>query len=256
MAYKVIDVVTASLQELNVIAPGEPIPGPLGDFALAKFNRLVDNWNAMRAAVFAETFIPFTFVPNLTPHKIGPGATFDIAQRPVSIGDGQIAGNVVQNNVTPNVKTPIRLRDYAWYARVSVPDVTTTFPTDVYYEPDWGAHGWGALYFYPVPTVAYGCELIMRNLLAQAALDTTFTQPPGYWDAMIGTLAEMLAGPTGKVLTQEQKNQFRDARAQIFVNNDITPRISTRDAGMPDSRETDTRTLFNYRDRSWGGGSR
>jgi hypothetical protein len=206
---------------------------------LGKLNRLLDNWNAERAAVYAETFATFTLVPNQQIHTIGPAdstPTWEVTQRPVSI-DG---ANVVLNNVSPAVYTPIAVHDVDWWRGLSVPGVTSQFPTDLYYEASWPL---GQVYLWPVPTVAYDVELQLRFVLAELGLADEFSLPPGYKDAIVLTVAEQAARSFGKPVDPTLRMDAAKARARIFANNDVTPRITTNDAGMP----SPSRPYFNYR---------
>lgn len=228
-----------ALVELGVYSIAENPSAADLQVALGKLNRLLDNWNAERAAVYADTFVSYTLVPNLQPHTIGPAAetpTWTATQRPVAIA----GASVVLDNVTPAVYTPITLRDAQWWHDQTVPGVTSEFPTDLYYEPGWPL---GSLYFWPVPTVAYGLELQLRIVLAELDLADTFSLPPGYKDAITLTVAEQCARPFGKPVQPDLRMDAARARARIFGNNDTTPRLATQDAGMPSKG----RPYFNYR---------
>lgn len=237
------DVCTAALQELGVYQPSEtPAPEDLA-YALAKSNRLLDNWNAERAAVYNVGFTTYTLTPMLSPHTIGPSGTLTVPQRPVTVD----AANLILNNVTPNVRMPLDLvNDQQWNA-ISVPTLETTIPTALYYSPDWPN---GALYLWPIPTIAYGLEIETRTVLSQVTLATAISLPPGYLDAITLSLAESLIGQYPRAGVAETLiPQAAKARARIFANNDVAPLIRTQDAGMPSSSaRTET---FNYLTRQW-----
>lgn len=227
------DICADAYTEIGVLAAGETMSAEDADLALKKLNRLLDNWNAERCAVYAQAFNTYVLTPSLSPHTIGPTAsspTWTATQRPVTIE----GANLVFTTPTPDVAIPINLRDAQWWQAQSVKALTSDVPTDLYYQPDWPL---GKLFFWPVPTTAYSVELETRILLAQLGLDDTFTLPPGYQDAVTLSLAESLltAFPTadvaGMIIGQAAK-----ARARIFGNNDITPRIPTLDSGMPSKR--------------------
>jgi hypothetical protein len=120
------------------------------------------------------------------------------------------------------------MRGSQWWASLTVPELTISIPSDLHYEPDWPN---GSIYLYPVPDTAYGLELMTRVVLADLDLDDDVSLPPGYRDAVTLTLGEMIA-PT---YPPAQADSFAasKARARIFANNDETPRLATRDSGMP-----------------------
>lgn len=219
-----------ALTELGVLGAGEATDPSVLDFVLGKFKRILDNLNAERAGVYTTQFIDFTITPSLQPHTIGPtAATITVDQRPVSIE----AADLVLNNVTPNVYQPLRLVDDAWWMNQPVPDLTSTIPTDLYYSPAWEN---GEIFIWPVPTTAYGVRLLARLDLSQLDLPDVFYFPPGYRDAVTLTLAEELAPAFHVEPSPRTTLSAMRARAKIFANNDVTPAISTLDAGMPGSQ--------------------
>lgn len=236
------DILTDAYLEAGIHAPGESLSDENAAFGLSKLNRLLDRWNAERLKVYATLFSEFTFTPNLSPHTIGPTGTFVVSQRPVSIESAQ----TILNTVSPPVKTPIRMQDAAWWASVTVPGVTSTQPTDLYYNPTWPD---GTLNFWPVPTIAYDVELQSRVLLASVGLNDTFSLPPGYQDAITLSVGEDLIPSYGvpEQTASGLRADARRARAIIEANNDPTPKLVTQDAGMPSGQESSTRTTWNYR---------
>lgn len=222
-------IVIPALRELNIVGAVDAPEAEDAALALSLLNRLLDSWNADRRAVYAEVETNYTLTPNLNPHTIGAsGGTFTVGSRPVAID----AAMLRYTTVSPVVNSPIAIRDANWYAALAVPTLTSSVPTDLYYEP---AYPLGKLFFWPVPTVAYGVMLQVRTLLGQVLLSTTFALPPGYLEAIILTVTEMLAGPYRRPMPQYLPAAARKARARIFDNNDIIPRIQTQDSGMPSS---------------------
>ena len=220
------DICADALMEIGALAQGEAISDGDATFVLGKLNRLLDNWNAERQAVYAEQYATYTLVPGTSPHTIGPAAsspTWTAAQRPVSIDS-------VLLNLGGDVYTPIRLRDAQWYDAQLTPAITSDIPTDCYYNPAWPL---GQLYFWPVPSTAYDVELQTRVVLANVTLPQTFTLPPGYQDAVTLTLAESLVPAFGRPGNADLSAAAAKARARIFANNVQTPRLRTQDAGMP-----------------------
>lgn len=240
MAVTGLTIITDALVECGVHDPVETPSAEDTTFALRKLNRLINNWNAEREAVYASTFLTFTLTPSLSPHTIGPtGATWTVTQRPVSLE----AAHLVLAGSSPVAQIPIRVRDAAWWSTVSVQALTSTIPTDVYYDPAWVN---GNLYFWPVPTAAHSVQLWVRAVLAEYALATTFSLPPGYQDAITLTLAEEIGpafhAPPSLVTIQSAKA----ARARIFSKNTTAPPLTTRDAGMPGGG-SGRAGYFNYR---------
>lgn len=235
------DLITAAYQELGLIDPIETLSPEMLAFGLQKMNRLLDSWNAIREAVYVDAPGSHTLTSGLNPHTFGPtGATFTVTQRPVTV--------FALNLVISDVRYPVRPRDSAWYASLSTPEISAQ-PTDFYWAPGWAN---GSLYLYPVPDSAYEIELWRRVLLAQVSTVTdTFSLPPGYWDAIVRTLAEDLAPAYNVPVAGDLRVKAEAARAIVFANNLETPRIRTRDSGMPGGASADGG--FNWITRTGGG---
>lgn len=231
-------VIVDSLVEIGVLAQGESLPADMGTFCLGRLNQLVDNWNAEREAVWAEEFHTFAFVASQQDYDLGPTGDWVLASRPVGL-DG---ANVIITSTSPSVRNPINIRDYQWWMNLSVRSVSTSFPTDVYYEPSWPD---GVLHFWPVPSLTYDCELVVRVLLSQLTLNGSLNMPPGYQNAIMLTLAEGLAGSYGRQVKPMTTKLAAEARVRIFNNNHLNLRLRTQDAGMPSQNRN--RATFNYR---------
>lgn len=237
MATTARTICTDAALELQVLSQGEDLSAGDAAYLFSNFTELVDQWNAIRPAVFAVSFLEFTLVPSLNPHTIGPtGATWTVAQRPETI-DGMIVelGNGVN---APAVNLD---HDADWYQNLSNPTITTSYPTDGYYDPTWPN---GSLYLWPIPSTGYSVQVLLRNILGPYTLDTPFSMPPGYRAAMTLTLAETSARPFGKQVTADLKADAAYARSVIFGNNDVTPTLQTADAGL--GTQTSTRSNWNW----------
>jgi len=226
MPLTALDICTDALREIGVLGAIDPALGEDAAFVLGKLNRILDNWNAERQAVYESVFASYTLTPALQPHTIGPTGTFVVTQRPQSIE----AANLVDTTVTPNVRFPLALRDDAWWAAVPVQATTGTYPTDLVYSPSWPN---GELTLYPVPTAALGLELLTRLVLADVTLTTAFSMPPGYRDALILTLAEDCLGAYGRPVPPMLPSRAATARHRILVANTEIPVLKPRDSGMP-----------------------
>lgn len=233
-----LDIITNAMMEMGAIAQGETPSAADAAFALSKLNRLFDQWNARKLFVFCQNFNSYTIQPNLQPHTIGPtGATFNVPIRPVKISNA----NIVLNNITPNVRFALKIRDADWWAANRVQGVTTTLPTDLYYQPSWPN---GNLFLWPVPTVAYLVELETWNTNAAVSLTTPFLYPPGYEDAITYTLAITLCPAFGRAVDPTLLTLAVKAMQTIQgVNSSPPPGIVLAGQGVPGG---DQRPYFNY----------
>lgn len=228
-----------ALAELNVVQPGESVPAAIGVLCLRRLNQLIDNWNAQRESIYTEVFATFTLVPAANPTTIGPSAQFNVTQRPVEITDARL----ILDTQTPSVLLPIDIITRQEYADISIPDMATSYPTCLYYEPDYAS---GKLFFWPVPTIAYDVRLSMSTNLAVVTDASILLMPQGYESAMMLTLAESLATPLGRTVPEQTKILAREARARIFGNNVVVPLLNLRDG-----QQQDDSNQFNYLSRSY-----
>ena len=230
------DLVTEALAEIGVYAQGEVPSAADMQFGISKLNRIIDSWNAKRRMVYSKDFTTYTLTPNLQPHTIGPTGTFVVTSRPIRI----LNANIVLTG-TPPVNSPLMLRDADWWANNRVQALTSSLPTDLYYNP---AFANGQLWLWPIPTVAYGIQLETLFILTQVTQFLTVSVPPGYRDALTYLLAVALSPAFGKSISGELATLTREALATIVVPNLSSPRISTWDSGMPDNNKN--RPYFNW----------
>jgi hypothetical protein len=218
--------------------------------ALGVLNQLIDEWAARRSQAFATTFTQYTLTPYHQPHLIGPGLVapdFAAAVRPVRIESAELVLTgfgpppVSAPNVNTNVDLPLNLRDSAWWANKSVKGISSTVPTDLYYESDWDS---GALWLWPVPAAAFGLRLETWVTLSQfQSINVKFSAPPAYFNALAYTLARALVDAYEVAMPGQLPILLRDAMKAIQGNNVKSPRIASADWGTDgNSRRGD----FNY----------
>ena len=240
--------INAAAQEIGTLAQGESLSADDQAWVLQKLQRVIDTFNAKRVMVYANTFNSFALVPNLIPHTIGPTGTFAVSQRPVEIPS--IGLQLV--NTTPNtVEIPLTPRDRDWWANQRVKNVTSTVPTDYYYEPDWPN---GSIYFWPVPNQANNVLIQQRSVITEikTAADT-FTMPPAYWDAIVYGLAIALGPSFERQISPDLRGLYAEALRAVQGNNIFSPNTDTGDAGMPG---VGRRGGFNYVSAQPGSGTK
>lgn len=247
------DIIADALREITVYNPIDTLQAEDLGQGVRRLNRILDMYAARRVWAYTTTFTEYTLTPNHQPTLIGPGltspdfATVNAAPRPVRLE----SCNLVLTDVTPNVDVPMNIRDAAWWASQRVKGISTDIPTDVYYEPDFPS---GSLYFWPVPSFAYGVRLETWIEVGQFPLTSegvpnpkaAFSAPPAYELAIVLTLAEYSAVPYGKPLSADLRENARQARAAVEGNNNVSPRIASADYGTRGRPATRPRGDFNY----------
>jgi hypothetical protein len=223
-----LDIIKAAMMEIGALAGGETPSDDDAAWVLQKLQRLIDRYNAREPMVYNVNFLLFTLPLNTQPITIGPGAMFDVNQRPVKIESASV---VLNPSSSSSVDIPVNVRDEMWWASQRVKNLTSTYPTDLYYSPDWPT---GNLYFWPIPMQANGMRLEMRTVLAEiTAYVQSFSMPPAYWDAIVYPLAVSLCPSFERPASAELIRLEAQAIKAIQTNNIASPRGSTGDAGMP-----------------------
>lgn len=222
------ELILDALIKLGVIDQSETIPDNDAQFCLREANRLLDQMNAKEQLIFNVSFDTYVIQTNHQPHTIGPGGDYNVALRPVKMPRASL---VMTNTGTP-ISVPLYLADDEWWSEQALKTLTSTFPTVLYYSPDWPL---GRIYLWPIPTQANSLELeTWSAFTALADINAAFAYPPGYWDLTVLELAVRLAPSyerESKVpLLLEMR---REARAAVEQNNVGSPRISLRDSGLP-----------------------
>ena len=216
----------------GVISQSESLDG------MIFLNQQLDYWSARGCYSWTTNFQTFTLTPNHQPHLIGPGLTspdFPANQRPVNIASASI---ILPGNPTTDV--PIMIRDNAWWAAKAVKDMTSTFPTDLYYEPD---VPYGQLWFWPIAVAAYGVRLEAQVQLQQfVTASDAFIAPPAYLAAVTLTLAEELVDLWDTEMPPNLARRAMKARDALQSNNNLPPRIDSADWGTYSRARGD----FNY----------
>lgn len=214
--------ITAAMQEIGALSPGEQPALEDSAWVLQKMQRLIDRYNAKEAMIYSVDFVVFTLNPGPGPVTIGPGANFDVAQRPVSIE----SASLILNNGSPTtqqVEVPLNMRDDAWWAQQTIKGLTSTLPTDLYYSPNWPN---GNLYFWPAPTATNQVRLEMRLVIGQiTTYSAQFSMPPAYWDLLINELAIDIAPSFERPVSADLRENFKKAQKIVEGNNITSPRM-------------------------------
>lgn len=227
------DIINSALTELNAIDPGGSPTTVDQTWVLDKLNRLFDRWAARGILAFNVTFSEFNLTANHSPTTIGPTGDFTVAQRPVLVESAQFQLSPGSGS-NPAVWTWINVQDDQWWASNTIPDLTNSIITNLYYSPDWPN---GKLYFWPICTGTNKVRLELWGLLPQnSSTSTTFSLPPGYWDAVIWNLAASLIPSFTNIspdVAADVRAQAKMSLKDIEANNIASPRIQTIDFGMP-----------------------
>ena len=263
LTYTLLDCITDALIEIGIIGPGDAVDPDTGQWAFRKANYLIDTWQALERYVYSYAYTLYTLVPALSPHTIGPAnlipaPTFSTGDQPRPVRLESCA--LILNPSGTLVDIPMNIRDHDWWAAQQVKEIQTNIPTDVYYDP---TSPLGSLYFWPVPNAQMQVRLQTWQTVQQfQAINDPIggpagpgSWPQGYRNAFVLTLAELLCPGAQITPSQTLVAAGQQARAAVFGNNAKSPRMGTRDSGMPMAgRRTGTIGDFNWMTGSYPGG--
>lgn len=233
------DIIYQALRRIGQLRPGyTPAPEFLAD-CLSEFQAMYDNWNTDPNFQFTnlDQYFPINtsgFRANSYQYTIGPsGSGADLIctlpARPLSIRRMNWVWTI--NTPTQPQRPNIRLIDESeWFSIIQLPIPGALQAIYCYYDPQYPL---GVLNLWPPVQPGNQIEIYAWGQLTYpAAAGTTFTFPPGYWQATKLSLAELLMGiaPRG-MFVEKQPDVHRipalalAARNAIKNVNRVTPRL-------------------------------
>lgn len=186
-------------------ATGEPEAAIL-DRDQRTLNSMLDAWNTEGLIPYACIAFTAPLVAATSSYTIGAAQTFNTI-RPVKIEQGEAFLRV------SNLDFELSALDVNQWAELPDRATATGQPTAVYYE---AGSSTGTVNFYPTPTNADTFVLYNRLLLSQIDnLNTAFTLPPGYSEAITHHLAIRLAPKQGRPVPAEVVEIATTAKANL-----------------------------------------
>ncbi len=207
---------------LNVFLPGESIPNDDGQFALRTMNRMIGGWSQRARTVPVIAREVFDLVANQggpsNPYTIGDGGNFDTEKPPNQ--QSVVAASLILTASDPDVEVPLGIYTDDAYDAIQIKEQSNSQPTGLYYNPTY-ANDLGTIQLWPVPDIATNdlALYLQKPIVRFADLSTTYYLPEGYDDAIVYKLAQRLAGPYGKQLSDDDKQLGVNALALVMRSN-------------------------------------
>ncbi len=177
-----LDIISDSLSEARVYAPGETVGAADSALCLRLLNRMMDSWSNETLACFATLTQSGVLVPGSAAYNVGPGSTFQ-ATRPINIADGQGAA-YLQDNLGNNYPVDVVPQDV--WNQIGNRTTTSNIPDTLFYDPQFPV---AVLNLFPVPTIAYTLYWVATLQLQEFPnLTTVVSLPAGYEDALVHNL--------------------------------------------------------------------
>lgn len=212
-------VIGAMFSDLGVFQPGEVVPAPDANSALARLNVLVSSLQlSPRAMPFIEREV-FDVVVGQSTYTVGPGGDWDTI-RPMSLtGTGLL--QPTQGSGTGRNEIPRALLTTDAYQAIQLKDLQSAMWTDVYFNPRY-ADGLAAVYLWPVPNTTINAFVMYRGDAVQgfSNLTTTSDYPVGLFELLQYNLGKRVApGYGGTGWTQELEAMRLEANALFRRQN-------------------------------------
>jgi hypothetical protein len=207
LATTVLDVITASLAEIGVLAAGagEAPTASQAAAALRSLNALIDQWKAERFQIHTITRTTEPIVASDGTYTIGSGGDVAI-DWPVYVDHV----NWIDTATDPDQEYPLHEMTDDEYAGIFAKALTSALPSSWYYNPTYPL---GTLTLWPTPTGS-GLEFAMYTptpVAEFAATSDSVALPPGYRRMLIKNLAvelmpSYLRDPNPILLRQAQES--------------------------------------------------
>lgn len=174
----VTDLITRSLQDLNICAAGDtPDPNDV-QTAFDRLNDFVDDLKNDGLIVYTLTRTTWTLTPNVASYTVGSSGTIAILRPPSAQAIPNI-GFIDNSLATPYERTLGPLLTDDEYAAIGLKTLTSPFPTAFYYNPTFPT---GTLYPFPIPTASSLVGVLYAETPVDefTAVTDTVSLPPGY----------------------------------------------------------------------------
>jgi hypothetical protein len=182
-----------ALAEIGVGNPGEVVSAADMQLSLRWIQRLLNAWRADATTITVNDKVGYTVAAGVSAVTIGPGGMIN-RQRPVFID--QI--NYVNPGSNPEVEVPMGPMSDQQFQNLTIKGLPSSLETQYYYQTS-VTTALGTLTVWPVATQNLKLYLYIPTSLDDApTLDTVFTAPPAYEDALHYELAYRLCLPFGR----------------------------------------------------------
>jgi len=169
-----LDIITASLQQTKVYAPGVPVSSSDAQAVLFELNLMLDEFSNETLAVFANVENSFTLVPGQIQYTIGAGGNINVT-RPLALNAKPGSAYLVDANGN---RFQMSIIEQDQYNQIGLLTQTSQLPDTIFYDPQYPL---GIINIFPEPSIAYTVYFDSRLQLADMnSLTSVFSLPPGY----------------------------------------------------------------------------
>ena len=231
---KVRDLIRMSMLTMGVLAEGEdPSAAQLQD-ATTTLGMLLDTWSTEKLFIGTIAQETFPFVGGQQIYTMGPGGNFNTT-RPVFIESASVR---VSYGNPQQVDIPLALFNQDQWARISVKNTQSVFPTRVFVDQSFPLM---TLYFWPIPTQTNQVYITSwKPINASTSPDADFAMQPGFAEAIMYNLAIRLCPMYGKPASSEIVGLAQMAKSKVKISLQKSYLMRADDGILPPDK------VFNY----------
>jgi hypothetical protein len=225
MPRTVREILTRAMRTATILGASETMDGNDASDALLVLNQMMDAWQAERLYAYQIVSRTHPLTAGVGLYTIGPGATIDVP-RPVKI-------EWAFTRDAQNYDRPLDVVPDQVYASIALKTLGNNFPTVLYYAPGMPQ---GQINLWQLPAAGLTLHLGAWVVLSEFAnLDSSVALPPGYEQAIVMSVAELLCPEYNKEPSVGLQRNAARARANIKQNNLPDPRVACEFTGVDQS---------------------
>lgn len=231
---KIRDLVRLSMLNIGVLAEGEdPSASQLQD-AITSLNMMLDTWSTEKLFIYTIAQETFNVVGGQQIYTMGPGGNFNTS-RPIFI---ETAAMRIQYGSPQQIDIPIPVFNIDQWARISVKNTQSVFPTRMYFET---AYPQAKVYVWPIPTQTNQIYITSwKPLSSFSTAEADFELPPGFSESVMYSLALRLCPMYGKSASAEIIGFAQSAKARLKTSLSKFYLMRADDGLLPPDK------VFNY----------
>ncbi len=216
-----LEIVTASLQNLNVLQQGQSLPNAMADDGFKRLNRMLGQWAVQNLTIPATAGETFPLVAGKggpsNPYSIGVGGDFNTDKPPSA--DYISSVKLALGGTAPVVEVPRVLYTRDMYEAIAIKELSNALFTGLYYVPT--ANPLGRINLWPVPDTALHSLVLYHDTPLTSFVDlvTPYSLPMGYDEALIYNLERRLANPYGRAMPADDLALAASGMRLIKRNN-------------------------------------
>ena len=202
------EIIEAAFQDLGIIEAGASLNFADLEWALSKFNRMLNSMSADGINLHYRIEESFPLVVGTASYTIGTGGTFNTA-RPNVIEQAFIRD-------TNGHDYTLGIRPIGEYWSLSE-KTTQSRPTSLYYKP---TYPYGTIYLYYTPADSEDLHIVSQKPLTTYTSELTSVSLPGeYEEALVTGLAVKIAPRYGIAVSPELRNDAMRTQASLRARN-------------------------------------